>query len=72
MFTGILAGLTWALETVVMGMVLAMPPFVSTQQAVLLAPFVATFLHDAISALFLFGYNAVKGKLKDKIGRAHV
>ena len=49
---GILAGITWALETVVLGIALAMMPFVSTEQAVFLAPFVSTFLHDACSALW--------------------
>lgn len=64
MGTGLLAGLTWALETVAMGAALNMAPFISTQQAMVLAPFVATFLHDAISALFLFLYNAARGNLK--------
>lgn len=68
MVTGILAGLTWAVETVVMGIALGMSPLVSTQQAVMLAPFVATFLHDAVSALLLFAYNAVRGNLKQVFG----
>ena len=49
MVTGLLAGITWALETVVLGIALGMSPFVSTEQAVFLAPFVSTFLHDAFS-----------------------
>ena len=43
---GILAGLTWALETIILGIALGMSPFVSTEQAVFLAPFVSTFIHD--------------------------
>lgn len=43
---GILAGITWALETVILGIALAMTPFVSTEQAIFLAPFVSTFIHD--------------------------
>lgn len=46
MVTGIMAGVLWGLNTVVLGMALAMTPFVSTEQAVFLAPFVSTFLHD--------------------------
>lgn len=65
MGTGILAGLTWALETVAMGAALNMTPFISTQQAMALAPFAATFFHDAISALLLFLYNIVRGNAKD-------
>ena len=64
MFSGILAGVLWALETVIIGIALNMTPFVSTQQAVLLAPFVSTFLHDTISALFMLLYNALRGNLK--------
>jgi len=64
MFVGLLSGLTWAAETVLMGVVLAMSPFFSTPQAIAIAPFAATFLHDAFSALSLFVYNALRSKLK--------
>lgn len=63
MFAGILAGVTWALETIILGIALAMTPFVSTEQAVFLAPFVSTFLHDACSAIFACIYNGVRGNL---------
>ena len=65
MFSGIIAGITWAIETVVLGIALAMSPFCSTEQAVFLAPFVSTFLHDACSAIFATIYNGVRGKLKN-------
>ena len=65
MVTGIFAGITWAIETVVLGVALSMSPFVSTPQAMFLAPFVATFLHDAFSALYMFLYNAIKGNLRN-------
>lgn len=61
MLTGILAGVTWALETVILGIAIAMSPFASTEQAVFLAPFVSTFLHDAFSAIFAILYNLVCG-----------
>ena len=64
MLTGIFAGITWALETVVLGIALAMSPFVSTEEAVLLAPFIATFLHDAFSAVYMLIYNTLRGGLK--------
>ena len=47
MIYGVLAGVTWALETIILGVALAMSPFVETEQAIFLAPFVSTFLHDA-------------------------
>ena len=68
MLCGIFAGITWALETVVLGMALSMAPFVSDAQAVFLAPFVSTFLHDAMSALFLLCVNGWKGRLKEIFG----
>ena len=47
MFYGIAAGATWAVETIILGIALSMAPFVSTEQAIFLAPFVSTFIHDA-------------------------
>ena len=63
MFAGIIAGVTWAVETIILGIALAMSPFVSTEQAVLLAPFASTFLHDAFSAIWSCIYNGVRGNL---------
>ena len=59
MFAGIMAGLTWALETIIIGFALAMTPFVSTERAIFLAPFVSTFIHDACSAIWAGIYNGV-------------
>ena len=61
MFAGIIAGITWALETVILGKALGLPPLA----AMALATFVSTFLHDACSAIFTFIYNGVKGNLKN-------
>lgn len=63
MLAGILAGVTWAIETVVLGIALAMTPFVSSEQAIFLAPFVSTFLHDLFSAIWSCAYNGVRGNL---------
>lgn len=65
MFAGILAGVTWALETIVLGIALGMTPFVSTTQAIFLAPFVSTFLHDVFSAIWATLYNLCRGHIKD-------
>jgi drug/metabolite transporter (DMT)-like permease len=61
MTAGILAGFTWAIETVVLGIALAMSPLCSTEQAIFLAPFVSTFLHDLCSAIFATIYNTARG-----------
>ncbi len=63
MTAGIIAGITWALETVILGIALNMVPFISTEQASFLAPFASTFLHDAFSAIWCFIYNAIRGNL---------
>ncbi|MBE6589205.1 MAG: DMT family transporter [Ruminococcaceae bacterium] len=65
MISGIIAGATWALETVILGIALAMTPFVSDEQAIFLAPFVSTFLHDACSALWALLCNTLCGRLPD-------
>ncbi len=64
MISGIFAGVAWALETVVLGIALGMTFFNSTPQLVLLAPFIATFLHDAFSALYMLIFNTVRGEFK--------
>lgn len=65
MLSGIIAAITWALETVILGIALDMAPFVSTEQAIMLAPFVSTFLHDAFSAIWATIYNGIRGNLKN-------
>ena len=64
MVTGILAGVTWALETVILGIALSNLFFLSTTWAIALAPFVATFLHDGFSSIFMLLFNVCKGELK--------
>ena len=72
MVTGIFAGIAWALETVILGLALGMGNFVSSEEAVFLAPFVATFLHDAFSAVYMFLYNGIRGNLKNllRVGKS--
>ena len=63
MFAGIIAGVTWAVETIILGIALAMSPFMSTEQAIFLAPFVSTFIHDAFSAIWSCIWNGARGNL---------
>lgn len=65
MLSGIFAGVTWALETVILGIALASTPFIATEEAIFLAPFVSTFLHDAFSSLYMLIYNLIKGEIKN-------
>ncbi|MGB3161139.1 DMT family transporter [Carnobacterium sp.] len=57
---GLLAGFFWGLDTVILGIALVMTPFVSTEQAILLAPFVSTFIHDFCSSLWMLVYMGFK------------
>ena len=64
MFWGLGAAITWAFDTVVLSIALASTTFFSTEQAIALASFTSTFLHDGTSAVMMFVYNGIRGKLK--------
>ena len=63
MLTGLSAGITWALETVMLAASLGALSSDSVTQAALL-PLAATFLHDAFSALYMLAYNTARGNLR--------
>lgn len=65
MVSGIIAGITWAIETIVIGIAMAMSPFCETEEAIFLAPLVSTFIHDAFSAIWATIYNIIKGNGKN-------
>ena len=60
---GLGAAITWAFDSVILSIALMSTCFFSTEQAIALAAFTSTFLHDATSAVLMFAYNAVRGKL---------
>ena len=61
MVAGIIAGITWAIETALLWGALYLSPL---SDYAFLAPLVATFLHDACSAIFATIYNGVRGNSK--------
>ena len=65
MITGILAGMAWAAQTVLLGLVLSAAPMTASAEAMRLAPFAGTFLHDLSSALIMLLYLALRGRLRD-------
>ncbi len=67
MISGLLAGILWGLDTVILGVALAMTSFVSTEQAVFLAPFVSTFIHDFCSSVWMLIYMGIKKQYKNII-----
>ena len=64
---GFFSGILWGLDTVILGIGLAMAPYVGTVAAAAFASIVGSFLHDAFCAIWLFGYMALKGRLKDTV-----
>ena len=64
---GILSGMLWGVDTVVLGMALLLAPFVGGDHASL----TSAGLHDASSAVILLIYMAARGRLRDTAaGRA--
>ncbi len=64
MLWGLGAAITWAFDSVILSIALMPTAFFTTEQAIALASFTSTFLHDGTSAVLMFAYNAVRGKLK--------
>lgn len=60
---GIFSAIMWGADTVLMGIILVMSPFLETEQAILLAPFISAFLHDLFSAIWTFIYLAIKKEI---------
>ena len=49
----LLSGIFWGLDTVLTGMILSKSPFVTTAQAIAVAPILGAFLHDFSSAFWM-------------------
>lgn len=64
---GLMSGMLWGLDTVILGIGMAMAPFVGTEAALAFAAIAGAFLHDAFCALWLFGYMGLRGRFKDTI-----
>ena len=67
MIYGLMSGILWGLDTVLLGIALTMTPFISTKEAIFLAPFVSTFLHDLFSSVWMVIYITITGQLKKTI-----
>lgn len=60
MITGLLSGVFWALDTVIIGIVLTSASFNNSKEIILFAPFISTFLHDFSSSIWLLIYMFIK------------
>lgn len=61
--TGVLSGATWGLDAVMLGVVMVMAPFVENPVLLIAGGVLCSALHDVFSALWLFGYMGMKGRL---------
>lgn len=61
------SGLTWGIDTVLIGIILLKSPFVDSDKAILLAPFISTFMHDFFSSLWITIYHGFRGELPNVI-----
>lgn len=64
---GIFSGIFWAVDTVLIGIVLSMTGFLAFEELLFVAPLISTFLHDTFSAIWLTVYLAGKGEYKTAI-----
>lgn len=64
---GLMSGILWGLDTVVLGIALSMSPYVGTLEAVAFASIASSFLHDFFCAAWLLVYMAVKRRLLDTL-----
>ena len=70
MIYGLLSGVLWGVDTVLLGIALSMSQFVSSEQAIFLAPFVSTFLHDIFSSIWMAIYMMFKREIKKTVKAA--
>ncbi len=61
---GLGAAITWAFDTVILSIALMSTTFFATEQAIALASFTSTFLHDGTSAVLMWIYNGFRRKTK--------
>lgn len=64
LFSGVMSGILWGLDTALTGIILNMSIFIKVQKTILLAPFVSAFLHDMFSSLWIFLYIIATKQLK--------
>lgn len=66
-FYGLMAGATWGLDAVVLGVVMVMAPFVENLVLLAVGGVLCSALHDIIAAIWLYGYMGTKGRLKELV-----
>ena len=63
----LISGLTWGLDTVILGIACAMAPYIGTAEAVAFAAVASAFVHDLFCAVWLWIYMGVKRRWSDTL-----
>lgn len=66
-FTGIMAGATWGLDAVLLGVVMVLAPFVENPVLLAAGGIICSALHDIIAAIWLYIYMGAKGRIKELV-----
>jgi drug/metabolite transporter (DMT)-like permease len=66
---GLTSGLFWAIDTILIGLVLSLGSFTSTEQIIFVAPLLATFLHDFTSVFWMMILLRSKGELGEAFSK---
>lgn len=64
---GLLSGILWGLDTVILGIGMTMAPYVGSAEAMAFASIVGSFLHDAFCAIWLLVYMGARHRLGDTL-----
>lgn len=64
---GLLSGILWGLDTVILGIGMTMAPYVGSAGAMAFASIVGSFLHDAFCAIWLLVYMGARHRLGDTL-----
>ncbi|WP_144489510.1 DMT family transporter [Bacillus thuringiensis] len=66
---GLLGGITWAIDTMLIGIILSSQLMMENIKTLFLAPLVSTFLHDLLSSIWIMLVLTIKGKLSITISK---
>ena len=69
---GVFSGMTWGLDTVLIGVAMAMAPFVENPILLVGGTFICSMLHDVFAALWMLIIMGLKGRLKEFSNRKTV
>ena len=66
-YGGLMAGATWGLDAVMLGVVMVMAPFVEDPVLLAAGGVICSALHDIIAAIWLYFYMGAKGRVGELV-----